>query len=73
MIKYKIIDNFFNERDFNELCSLNLKKTSNKEINVYINKISNNGDAEVACINKETIKRKNRFERKRISSAPGPK
>jgi len=57
MIKYKIVDNFFNERDFNELCSLNLKKTSNKEINVYINKINNNGDAEVDCINKETIKR----------------
>ena len=57
MTKYKIIDNFLDDRDFNELCSLNLKKTNHKEISVYTNKIYKNGDTEVDCINKETITR----------------
>ena len=58
MVKYKIIDDFLNEQDFNELCSLNLKNIKDNEIHVYKNHMHKDGELlEVDCINEETIKR----------------
>ena len=58
MVKYKIIDNFLNEQDFNELCLLSLKNIKNKEIHVYKNQIHKNGDLlKNDCLSEETIKR----------------
>ena len=39
-MKYKIIDNFLNNDDFNQLCSLKLEKISSEKIRVYNNRTS---------------------------------
>lgn len=54
-MNYKVIDNFLNKEDFNELCLLKLKKTKEDEITVYENRINSNEDVESQCINKETL------------------
>ena len=53
----KIIDNFLNEGDFNELCNLSLRKTSKDSINVYHNAINKNGIITNECIKEESLKR----------------
>ena len=55
--KYEVIDNFMNEHDFNELCSLELNDVNSKEKKVYHNRIFKNGTIESSCIKKETIKK----------------
>ena len=40
----KIIDNFLNKEDFQELCALKLKKISDNEIAVYHNSIDKNNN-----------------------------
>ena len=57
MTDYKVIDNFLNEEDFNELCSLSFKPIKDTEIGVYKNRIYNNGKAEGDCLSEATIKR----------------
>ena len=55
--KHKIIENFLNEQDFNELSSLKLEDVKDNENKVYHNRIFKDGDIEPSCLSKETIKR----------------
>ena len=52
----KVIDNFLNQKDFKELCSLNLQPVNKESIKVYHNKIFKDGKIEVECISEENIK-----------------
>ena len=54
---YEVIDNFMNENDFNELCSINLKDVKEKEKKVYHNRVFKNGSIEFSCIKKDTLLR----------------
>ena len=54
-MKYKIIDNFLNEKYFDYLHSLTLKKVGPSEISVQHNKINNNGKIETSCISKDIL------------------
>lgn len=56
-MKYKIIDNFLNNDDFNQLCSLKLEKISSKKIRVYNNRIFKNGSIDNSCLGEELIKK----------------
>ena len=56
-MKYKIIDNFLNNDDFNQLCSLKLEKISSEKIRVYNNRIYKNGNIENTCIGEDLIKK----------------
>ncbi len=53
----KIIDNFFEESDFNELCELKLDKAKINEVKVYHNAISKDGVITNECIEEKTLKR----------------
>ena len=53
----KIIDNFFEESDFNELCELKLDKAKINEVKVYHNAISKDGIITNECIEEKTLKR----------------
>ena len=54
----KIIDNFLLNEDFNELCSINLKKITENQIMVYHNKIYKSGKIEIMeCIGENLLKR----------------
>mgnify|MGYP006107288217 CR=1 FL=1 len=57
MFKYKTIENFLSEVDFKSLCSLKLRKVSEKEISVYHNAIYKDGKTKVECIEEELLKR----------------
>ena len=54
-MKYKIIDNFLNQKCFDYLHSLTLKKVGPSEISVQHNKINNNGKIETSCISKDIL------------------
>ena len=54
----KIVDNFLLSKDFEELCTINLKKIKENQIIVYHNKIDKSGKIEIAeCIEKNLLKR----------------
>ena len=54
----KIVDNFLLSEDFNEICTINLKKIKENQIMVYHNKIYKNGKIEIAeCIGENLLKR----------------
>ncbi len=53
----KIIDNFLNQKDFDDLCSLNLENVKKDKVKVYHNSIFRNGDLKNECIDKEILKR----------------
>jgi hypothetical protein len=57
MANIKIIDNFLNEEDFNELTSLNIKEVKDNEIKVYNNWIDNAGLIKGSIIKDDTIRR----------------
>ena len=57
MFKYKTIDNFLSEEDFQSLCSIKLKNVGEKEIAVYHNAVYKNGKIEAECIDDEVLKR----------------
>ena len=55
-MKYKIIDNFLNQKCFDYLYSLKLKEVKPDEISVHHNKIYNNGGTQVSCISLDILK-----------------
>lgn len=55
-----IIDNFLNDQDFNQLCTLNLKKINEDQILVYHNQISLTGDIKTECLSDNVIKELNK-------------
>ena len=57
MINIKIIDNFLDYKDFNELCTLNIKQTKDNSIDVYNNYIDKNGNVKASIIKDTTIQR----------------
>lgn len=57
MINIKIIDNFLNVEDFNELCTLSVKLVKDDSIDVYRNSIHNNGVIKGTLIGDDTINR----------------
>ena len=57
MINIKIIDNFLNYDDFNELCNLNIKQIKDTSIDVYNNYIDKNGYVKASVIKDATIQR----------------
>mgnify|MGYP006108804917 FL=1 len=68
-MKIKIIDNFLEEKDYEMLCSLNLKKTADDAVKVYHNSVDRkNKILQTDCIDSETILHfKNRYEKKAIN------
>ena len=54
---FKIIDNFLNDEDFNELCLLQLKQIKENEIIVYHNQINKNQEVKSECIAEKTVRR----------------
>ena len=50
MVNIKIIDNFLNKDDFNELCSLNIKNVKSNCVDVYNNFIDKNGSIKGSLI-----------------------
>ena len=54
---FKIIDNFLNDEDFNELCLLQLKQIKENEIMVYHNQIKKNQEVKSECIAEKTVRR----------------
>ena len=56
-MNFKIIDNFLNDEDFNELCLLKLKQIKKNEIIVYHNQINKNQEAKCDCIAEKTVRR----------------
>ena len=68
-MKIKIIDNFLEEKDYEMLCSLNLKKTADDAVKVYHNSVDRkNKIMQTDCIDSETILHfKNRYEKKAIN------
>ena len=61
----KIIDNFLNKEDFQELCALKLKKISDNEIAVYHNSIDKNNKVDSECLGHDVVRRlyKNNHQR----------
>tara|TARA_B100000575_G_C23093310_1_gene630395 strand:- start:905 stop:1534 length:630 start_codon:yes stop_codon:yes gene_type:complete len=57
MLKYKIIDNFLNREDFNELNSLKLENISDNALKVYPNEINANSKIISSCIDEKLIKK----------------
>ena len=53
----KIIDNFLDQKDLNDLCSLNLENVQKDKVKVYHNSVYRNGDLKNECIDKEILKR----------------
>ena len=68
MVNIKIIDNFLNKDDFNELCSLNIKNVKSNCVDVYNNFIDKNGSIKGSLIKESTIKRL--FENYHLSEPP---
>ena len=68
-MKIKIVDNFLEEKDYEMLCSLNLKKTADDAVKVYHNSVDRkNKIMQTDCIDSETILHfKNRYEKKAIN------
>jgi hypothetical protein len=61
----KIIDNFLNEEDFQELSTLKLKKINDNEMAVYHNSIDKNNKVNSECLERAVVLRlhKNNHER----------
>jgi len=57
MVNIKIIDNFLNREDFNELTSLNIKEVKDNDIKVYNNYIDNTGLIKGSIIKDDIIHR----------------
>ena len=57
MFKFEIVDNFLNNEDFSELCSVKLKNIKNTEMAVYHNIIYENGHTVVDCLSEKFVKR----------------
>ena len=53
----KVIDNFLNEEDFNELCLLKLRQVKEDELSVYHNEINEKEEVKAECIGEKTIRR----------------
>ena len=53
----KILDNFLNQEDFNEISSLKLFSADDKEIKIYHNKITKNNEVSCDCLEELTVKR----------------
>ena len=53
--KIKIIDNFLNEQDYNDLCNLKLDNNLKNDFKVYHNEINNNGI--IKCTIDENLKK----------------
>ena len=51
----RIIDNFLNDEDFNELCSLKLKQIKKNEIILYHNQIRKNQEVKCDGLAEKTI------------------
>ena len=56
-MKLKIIENFLNQNDLEELSSLKLNHTEKNCLNVYHNEINKKDEIKNDCIKKDTIKR----------------
>tara|TARA_B100000029_G_scaffold170524_1_gene166782 strand:- start:657 stop:1283 length:627 start_codon:yes stop_codon:yes gene_type:complete len=56
-MRTKIIDNFLNQEDLQEITSLKLKEITEHNINVYHNKISKENVVNADCLSDETVKR----------------
>ena len=54
-MKYKIIDNFLNDKCFNYLSSLKLKQVRHDEIFNYHNQIYKNGEMKVTCFDQQNL------------------
>ena len=57
MVKYKVIDNFLDKDDFENLSSINLGNISKNEIKIYHNKIFSNGTIESDRLREDDIKK----------------
>ena len=55
MLKYKIVDNFLNDKDFNQLSSLKLDKIPSDSIKIYHNEIDKNNKIISNSLNDELI------------------
>ena len=53
----KIIDNFLDQKDLEEITSITLKIISNNEVKVYHNQIDKNNKIKNDCLNSEFLKR----------------
>ena len=53
----KIIDNFLDQKDLEEITSIKLKIISNHEVKVYHNQIDKNNKIKNDCLNSEFLKR----------------
>ena len=56
-LKIKVIDNFLNEEDFNELCLLKLGQVKEDELYVYHNEINKKEEVKVEGIDEKTVRR----------------
>ena len=53
----KILDNFLEKKDLDDISSIQLEKINKNEIRVYHNSIDKNNNTKVDCINSEILKR----------------
>ena len=53
----RVIDNFLEKKDLDDISSIKLKKIGRKEIHVYHNSIDKNHDTKVECIDPDFLKR----------------
>jgi len=53
----KVIDNFLNDDDYNELSLLKLRKIRENELSVYHNEINKKEEVKAECISEETVRR----------------
>ncbi len=53
----KIIDNFLNQKDLEEITSVKLNTINSREVKVYHNQIDKNNEVKADCINPEFLKR----------------
>ena len=53
----KVIDNFLNEEDFNELCLLKLRQVKEDELSIYHNEINEKEEVKAECIGEKTVRR----------------
>ena len=53
----KIIDNFLNQKDLEEITSVKLKSINSHEVKVYHNQIDKNQEVKTDCISPEFLKR----------------
>lgn len=58
-MQIEIIENFLDKEDFDNLCSLKLKKIQEDEISIYSNKIKQNNVIKSECIPEEFLKKMN--------------